>query len=154
MWPTDSNGVMEMQTVFPGFYVERAIHIHVQAHTEWSVRTNGTLVTGNTRATGQIGFGEELSQTIMALEPYAQHTEIERTTNDVDSVFTGTEGKGFDYEVQVEPLDGVDVKNGMVGYITLGVNMTATGSGSGGGMGGGPPGSPAAPSGVTAPASA
>lgn len=25
MWPTDANGVMEMQTVFPGFYVERTI---------------------------------------------------------------------------------------------------------------------------------
>ncbi|KAK7179966.1 hypothetical protein PSPO01_13965 [Paraphaeosphaeria sporulosa] len=131
MWPTDDNGMMEMQTIFPGFYVERAIHIHVQAHTEWTVRTNGTIVTSNTRATGQIGFSEELSQKIMALAPYSQHTEIERTTNDEDSVFTETVGSGFDYEIAVEPLDGVDEANGMVGYITFGVNMTAT-SGSGG----------------------
>lgn len=30
MWPTNENGMMEMRTIFPGFYVERAIHIHAQ----------------------------------------------------------------------------------------------------------------------------
>lgn len=30
MWPTNDEGILEMKTVFPGFYVERAIHIHVQ----------------------------------------------------------------------------------------------------------------------------
>lgn len=39
--------------------------------------------------------------------------------------------------MQVEALDGVDVKNGMVGYITLGVNMTATASSGGGAPPGG-----------------
>lgn len=28
MWYTDQNGMMEMKTIVPGFYVERAIHIH------------------------------------------------------------------------------------------------------------------------------
>ena len=131
---------MEMQTIFPGFYVERAIHIHVQAHTEWVVRSNGTIVTSNTRSTGQIGFNEELSQKLMALAPYSQHTEINRTTNAVDSVFTAEVGSGFDYEVSIEPLDGVDEANGMVGYITFGVNMTAA-SNPGGGTAGTPSGS-------------
>ncbi|KAL4981331.1 Intradiol ring-cleavage dioxygenase [Aspergillus falconensis] len=36
MWPTDKNGMME--TIFPGFYTERAIHIHVQVHTNWTTR--------------------------------------------------------------------------------------------------------------------
>ncbi len=30
MWPTDANGMMQMKTIVPGYYVERAIHIHVQ----------------------------------------------------------------------------------------------------------------------------
>ena len=49
----------------------------------------------------------------------------------------------------VEPLDGVDVANGMVGYITLGVDLTATSSESsvlGGGGGAAPSG--AVPSGA------
>lgn len=138
MWPTDSNGVMEMTTIFPGFYVERTIHIHVQAHTDWVLRGNGTITTSNIRSTGQLFFDEQLSQQIMALEPYSRHTEIERTTNDVDSIFAGETGTGWNPVVQVEPLDGTDVSKGMVGYITLGVNMTATSSSGGGGQG--PPG--------------
>lgn len=137
MWPTDSNGVMEMATIFPGFYVERTIHIHVQVHTEWTLRSNGTITSSTIRSTGQLFFDEELSQQIMALEPYSKHVEIERTTNDIDSIFSGETGTGWNPVVQVEALDGVDVSKGMVGYITLGVNLTATSSG--GGMGGGPP---------------
>src|SRR4051812_22679103 len=35
IWPTDSDGFMEMQTIIPGFYIQRSIHIHVEAHTDW-----------------------------------------------------------------------------------------------------------------------
>lgn len=30
MWPSNDEGMLEMKTIFPGFYVKRAIHIHVQ----------------------------------------------------------------------------------------------------------------------------
>lgn len=30
MWPTNEDGMMEMKTVFPGFYIERTIHVHAQ----------------------------------------------------------------------------------------------------------------------------
>lgn len=121
MWPTDSNGMMEMKTVFPGFYVERTIHIHAQVHTDWSVRSNGTLVAGNTVSTGQFFFAEDLSQQIMALEPYVSHTQINRTTNDVDSIYAGETKAGWDATMDVVALDGSDVTKGMIGYITLGV---------------------------------
>ncbi|PSN70800.1 protocatechuate 3 [Corynespora cassiicola Philippines] len=129
MWPTDDNGVMEMTTIFPGFYVERTIHIHVRSHTDWTVRGNGTIVSSNVASTGQIYFDEELSEKIMAMEPYATHTEIERTTNDVDTIYATQTGTGWNPNIQIEPLDGVDVANGMIGYITLGVDLTATSSG-------------------------
>ncbi|KAL4931708.1 intradiol ring-cleavage dioxygenase [Aspergillus undulatus] len=129
MWPTDKSGMMEMKTIFPGFYVERAIHIHVQVHTNWTTRTNGTIVTGNTVSTGQLYFTEELERQIMALEPYASHTEINRTTNAADTVyFQDTEG-GFNPVISVVPVDGQDVTKGMIGYVTLGVDTTAVESG-------------------------
>ncbi|KAF4904110.1 hypothetical protein CGCVW01_v013048 [Colletotrichum viniferum] len=121
MWPTDSNGIMEMKTVFPGFYVERTIHIHAQVHTDWSVRSNGTIVGSNIANTGQIFFDEELSAQIMALEPYVSHTEINRTTNDIDSIFAAEVVGGWNPNMIVEPLDGEDVTKGMLAYITLGV---------------------------------
>ncbi|KAB8201341.1 aromatic compound dioxygenase [Aspergillus parasiticus] len=125
MWPTNENGVMEMKTVFPGFYTGRAIHIHVQVHTDWSVRENGTIIGSNTVSTGQIYFEEELEQQIMSLEPYASHTQINRTTNAADSVFSQDTEGGYNPIVSIVPADGKDVTKGMIGYITIGVDTTA-----------------------------
>lgn len=125
MWPTDESGVAEFTSIVPGFYVERAIHIHVQVHENWVVRGNGTLASGTTVSTTQIGINETMSELLMAQEPYVGHTEIERTTNDVDSIFSPMEGSGFDYDMSLVPMDGVDVTNGVIAYITVGVD-TAT----------------------------
>lgn len=143
MWPTDHNGMMEMKTIFPGwfcctygsslprltfppgFYVERAIHIHVQVHTDWTIRGNGTMAYGNTVSTGQIYFDEQLEKKIMALEPYVSHTEINRTTNAQDSVFSQDTDGGYNPVISVVPMDGNDLSKGMVGYITVGVDPTA-----------------------------
>ncbi|KAF9870916.1 hypothetical protein CkaCkLH20_11588 [Colletotrichum karsti] len=127
MWPTNSEGVMEMKTIFPGFYVERAIHIHTQVFTDWTVRSNGTVSSGNLVNTGQLYFDEEVSAKLMALEPYVSHTEINRTTNDVDSqgIFDQSLVGGYNPVISVVPLDGENIENGVVGYITMGVDTTA-----------------------------
>ncbi|KAJ5923555.1 Intradiol ring-cleavage dioxygenase core [Penicillium verhagenii] len=125
MWPTDRNGMMEMKTIFPGFYTERAIHIHVQVHTDWTIRGNGTMAYGNTVSTGQIYFDEDLEEKIMALEPYASHTEINRTTNVQDTVYGDDTDNGYNPVISVVPIDGNDLSKGMVGYITVGVDPTA-----------------------------
>ncbi|GAT30076.1 hypothetical protein RIB2604_03300480 [Aspergillus luchuensis] len=125
MWPTDKHGMMEMKTIFPGFYIQRTIHIHVQVHTDWSLRENGTIMTGNTVSTGQLYFDEALEQKIMSLEPYASHTQINRTTNADDLVFPYDTAGGFNPVVNVVPMDGKDVTKGMIGYITLGVDTSA-----------------------------
>ncbi|EKG20924.1 Intradiol ring-cleavage dioxygenase core [Macrophomina phaseolina MS6] len=125
MWPTDEHGVMEMKTVFPGFYVKRAIHIHTQVFTDYTLHANGTVKTGNRVSTGQLYFPEELEAQIMALEPYASHTEIVRLKNDEDDIFdTGFAG-GYNPLVSVVPADGVSVENGMIGLITMGIDPTA-----------------------------
>lgn len=87
-WPTNDQGVTEFRTIFPGFYVDRSIHIHVQAHTNWSVSANGTLEHGRTVETGQIFIDESLSAKIMSIEPYASHVEIDRLQNDNDGIYT------------------------------------------------------------------
>jgi protocatechuate 3,4-dioxygenase beta subunit len=132
MWPTDKHGVTEMRTVFPGFYSGRSIHIHVQVHTDWAVSSNGTLVggTGKTVSTGQIFFDEALSAKFMATEPYVSHTQIKRVTNEKDGIYEQEIMTGFNAFASVEPLDGKDVMNGILGYITLGVDTTAIRNGS------------------------
>lgn len=124
-WPTDSEGVTEFTTIVPGFYVQRAIHIHVQTHTDWVIRSNGTVASSNTISTGQLFINETMSQQLMALEPYASHTQINRTTNDVDSIYSQQAANGWDPDLQLVPMDGVDIANGVIAYITVGVD-TAT----------------------------
>ncbi len=60
----------------------------------------------------------------MSLEPYSWHTEIERTTNDVDGIYQEEARNGWFPELAVVPMDGEDYANGVVGYITVGVDAT------------------------------
>lgn len=125
MWPTDSEGMMEMKTIFPGFYTERSIHIHAEVHLNWTLRENGTIISDNRVSTGQLYFNESLSEQVMALEPYVSHTEINRTTNAEDTVFSKDLVGGYNPVIDVVAADGVDIANGMIGYITIGVNTSA-----------------------------
>ncbi|KAI0430594.1 Intradiol ring-cleavage dioxygenase [Xylaria sp. FL1042] len=127
MWPTDAEGVMEMKTIFPGFYVERAIHIHVQVFTDWTLHSNGTVSSGNIVSTGQLYFGEDLSAQIMALDPYVTHTQVNRTLNSMDSIYSGGTENGYNPLFSVVPADGESYENGMIGYITIGVDPAANG---------------------------
>lgn len=129
MWPTDEQGVTSFRSIVPGFYVDRSIHIHAQVYTGWNVTINGTVNTGNVIETGQIFIPEDLSEEIMALEPYASHTEIERLQNSKDGIYLQVEESGTDSTVNYEPLDGVDVKNGVLAYVTFGVELNVTRNG-------------------------
>lgn len=124
MWPTDSAGMMEMKTVFPGFYVERAIHIHVRVYHDWVLRSNGTLSSGDIVSAGQLYFDEELETQLMALEPYVGHTQINRTLNAEDELLPASFANGYSPMVNVVPMDGEDVTKGMIGYVTIGVNTS------------------------------
>jgi len=35
-WRTDANGMVEVATVYPGFYGGRTSHIHMMAHKDWT----------------------------------------------------------------------------------------------------------------------
>ena len=40
-WYTDSNGIVELTTVYPGFYTGRTPHIHMMVRTNWTQSANG-----------------------------------------------------------------------------------------------------------------
>jgi protocatechuate 3,4-dioxygenase beta subunit len=157
MWPTDANGATSFNSIVPGFYVRcpitplsirsltsvkigRTLHIHVQVHTNWTITSNGTIDHSRVVETGQIYFDEKLTEELMAVEPYASHTQIDRVVNDDDGVFLQQvqcnpfprlfqilvssadrrlKTAGAMNVVDAEPLDGVDFKNGVLAYITL-----------------------------------
>ena len=125
MAATNEEGMMEIDTVFPGFYAGRSIHIHSQVYTNYKLLPNGTISSGYLVNTGQMYFDEELVEQIMSLQPYAQHTAIERVTNAKNTHYVEGFENGWDPVVEVVPMDGEDLTRGMIGYITLGVDTTA-----------------------------
>ncbi|OSS47236.1 hypothetical protein B5807_10112 [Epicoccum nigrum] len=124
MSPTNKEGMMQMDTIFPGFYAGRTIHIHSQVYTNYTLLPNGTISSGNLVNTGQMYFDEELIEQMMALQPYASHTQIERVTNAKDTHYAEGFENGWNPVISVIPMNEEDRTKGMIGYITLGIDTT------------------------------
>ncbi|KAF2713285.1 aromatic compound dioxygenase [Pleomassaria siparia CBS 279.74] len=120
---TDSNGMVEFLTTFPGYYASRTTHMHVTVQSDV---TNGTSYSqSGTQHIGQLFFDEDLLNTVYATAPYSAHLDtLTRVTNANDSIFTEASANGYSATVSVE-LIGETVEEGLVGYITVGVNPDA-----------------------------
>jgi hypothetical protein len=68
---TDSAGLAQFDTIFPGWYRGRATHIHVRVHTGGLV-SDGRYRQGHISHTGQVFFPEETTNRIYQLSAYAR----------------------------------------------------------------------------------
>lgn len=76
---TDSAGMVEFRTIYPGWYPGRTVHIHVTVHIPDFVLTS------------QLYFPDQISDAVLALPPYRDRPGRD-TTNDTDQIFpTGGE---------------------------------------------------------------
>ena len=101
---TDPGGKAVFQTIYPGWYTGRAVHIHVKVH-----------VGGTETYTGQLYFDEGVTEGVFATEPYSARPGPD-TPNESDGLFA----QGGDQTiVRVSP--GGD---GYGGVVTLGVRRT------------------------------
>ncbi|MEM7471869.1 MAG: hypothetical protein AAF340_11005 [Pseudomonadota bacterium] len=66
----DADGIVEFDTVYPGFYVGRAIHIHFKVH--WQ---------GRSYLTNQSLFSEAINAQVMQMAPYNQPRAVKRRSN-------------------------------------------------------------------------
>jgi protocatechuate 3,4-dioxygenase beta subunit len=72
---TDARGIATFRTVYPGWYPDRSVHIHVKVH-----------VRGNVVHTGQLFFSDTLTDRVYRSAPYNRRPS--RTTrNAKDSIF-------------------------------------------------------------------
>lgn len=163
---TDSDGVAQFESLFPGHYTSRATHIHLMVHTNATLYGNGTLGNSGQASShvGQAFFDQNLISAVETFAPYNTNTQ-ELTTNAEDSIFAeevATEGVDPFFEYT---LLGDSVSDGLFAWLAFGINATQSSSvtpaaflyaeggvanpnsGGGGGGGGSPPGG-AAPSGA------
>jgi len=109
---TDDSGIAEFSTIYPGWYLGRAIHIHLKVHAG-----------GHVAHTGQLFFPEEVTERVATLQPYAQHREVHRTAQDEDEIFESQHGAAG-----MLTLSRVDAKSdagGFVATVTLAVDPEA-----------------------------
>ncbi len=110
---TDSNGMAEFNTIYPGWYEGRTIHIHLKVHTG-----------GHVAHTGQLFFPEDVTARIAQLQPYAKHQDVHLTTQEEDHVFE--EEHGASGMVTLSRIEEKSDAAGFVAAVTLAVDPEAT----------------------------
>jgi protocatechuate 3,4-dioxygenase beta subunit len=99
---TDANGVAQFTTVYPGWYMGRAVHIHVKVH-----------VGGKVVHTGQLFFPDSLTDVVYKAAPYNARPNRD-VRNTQDSIFVNGGKKGILTVKQASP--------GYLGSIAMGVH--------------------------------
>ena len=101
---TDAKGIATFQTVYPGWYQGRAVHIHVKVH------LGGSVV-----HTGQFFFSDTLTDSVYKKTPYSKRPNRD-TRNAADSIYRNGGSKSM--------LAVKRSKTGYVGTITMGVHRS------------------------------
>jgi protocatechuate 3,4-dioxygenase beta subunit len=73
--PTDAHGLARFETVYPGWYQGRAVHVHVKVH-----------VGGSVVHTGQLYFADAVSDAVYRRMPYSARSARD-TRNAQDAIF-------------------------------------------------------------------
>ncbi|KAK7025320.1 hypothetical protein VNI00_016102 [Paramarasmius palmivorus] len=126
-YTTGSGGVVELTTIYPGFYTGRTAHIHTMIHMNYSTNANGTLSShaGTLLHIGQMFFNESWNDQVYALSPYTENTQNTRTLNDADDILETENTDGNNAYLDLEML-GSTIEDGVLGYITIGVSAKAS----------------------------
>ncbi|KAJ3806903.1 Intradiol ring-cleavage dioxygenase [Lentinula lateritia] len=125
--PTSADGLVELVTIYPGFYAGRTAHIHTMIHMNWERSENGTFVStsGNLLHVGQFFFEEKWNDEVYATSPYTVNTN-KRTYNDQDGQMNDSEDADGNSAIVDISFAGEDLTEGLVGFITVGVDPHAS----------------------------
>lgn len=122
---TDSDGVAQFKSVFPGHYDGRATHVHVVAHVGSHTLKNNTIAGGHVSHIGQLFFDQDLISKVEATYPYNTNT-VDITQNADDHVVQDeTEDSNSDPIFEYALL-GDKLQNGVLAWVTMGINVSAT----------------------------
>lgn len=141
---SDAAGSVTFDTIYPGWYMGRTVHIHMKVHVGGTIDGEETYEDGTTAHTGQLFVDDEVSSLVFATDAYANRPDDERTSNEEDE-FLGDHDDDPEFLVALTRIDEDDITAGFTGTVTIGVDPSAVqsesgGRGGGGGQGGGPAG--------------
>ena len=100
---TDANGLVEFETIYPGWYPGRTVHIHFKAYTD-----------ERTFVTSQMYFPDDVSDAVFLKEPYAARGP-RRVTNANDGLLNGVPAS--------EALMGAVTQNGDGYAVSLSIGV-------------------------------
>lgn len=152
---TDADGFVQFQTIFPGWYTGRTVHIHMKVHVEGEVGaasddpdaaatpTGGqTYQGGRVSHTGQLFFDDELAELVFATEAYARTSDNGRIYNGEDNIL-GDHDDDPSFMTTATLVNEDAISDGILATVVVGVDPAATSTETG--MGGGGNGGPGAP---------
>ncbi|MCC6792010.1 MAG: intradiol ring-cleavage dioxygenase [Thermomicrobiales bacterium] len=131
---TDEDGVATFETIYPGWYTGRAVHIHMKVHVDGEA-VDGSYDGGHVAHTGQLFFDDAISDAVYLTSAYSERANAQRLYNDGDNIL-GDHDDEPGFMLELTPLVDGSIEEGFLGTITIGVDPSATPSEAG--MGGGP----------------
>jgi protocatechuate 3,4-dioxygenase beta subunit len=108
---TDAKGAVQFQTIYPGWYSGRAVHIH------FTIRTRGAN-NQDYQFTSQLFFDDTLTDKVYSLKPYSEKPQ-RNTRNANDNIFK-TGGQQLLLNLQG------NTTSGFIGKINIGLDLTDT----------------------------
>jgi protocatechuate 3,4-dioxygenase beta subunit len=117
---TNSSGVANLTTIYPGWYRGRCIHIHLKVHTGVTLTSDGSFTGGRELHTGQLFFNETITTAVAKISPYSTNT-VTRTTLAQDSIYD--DGGAASGLLTLTAL-GSTTSSGYTGTLTLGVETS------------------------------
>lgn len=150
MQPSDSNGIVQALTKFPGYYSGRAQHVYVKAHVNGTVTSNNTFVGGSVVHTGQLFFAHSTLDMVHTFYPYTEDLNtfnpntgqylkpsiVQFEQSDIflaDQVVQGQANASY-YNALVETRSlGVNVSAGLIGFINIAIDPVTVPAAVGGG---------------------
>lgn len=121
---TDAVGAVTFDTIYPGWYRGRTIHIHLQVMVAGEIDAEKTYENGTTVHTGQLFFDDAISDDVFLTDAYANRPEDERTLNDEDGIL-GDHDDDPPFLVALVQVDPEDIAAGFTGIVTIGVDPGA-----------------------------
>jgi protocatechuate 3,4-dioxygenase beta subunit len=116
---SDESGNVRFQTIYPGWYAGRAIHIHLSVHLGGEDE-EGIYQGGSTAHTGQIAFADEVTLLVAETEPYASRTSDFVRAGD-DGIFAQVLDDDGVF-VTLEQVNPDAIADGLTGTILLGID--------------------------------